>query len=50
MNNVFNDTDTKEVQFTVNARDGANTLTIKGIKCVADCAPPAPEEKELDEA
>ena len=52
MNDVFNDTETKEATFVVNARDGSDTLTIKGIKCLGDCVPPPPPvpDKPLEEA
>lgn len=40
-NIVYNDTDTREMWFTVNGRDGSSSMRITGHRCVEFC--------ELDE-
>mmetsp|Transcript_43997 Transcript_43997/g.58371 ORF Transcript_43997/g.58371 Transcript_43997/m.58371 type:complete len:141 (-) Transcript_43997:3789-4211(-) len=51
-NAVLNDTETREARFVVNARDGSNTLTMKGVKCLVNCVPKPPPvtDKPLEEA
>ena len=40
----------REAHFVVNGRDGSSTLTMKGARCIVDCAPiipPAPENETV---
>lgn len=44
---VYNDPDTREALFAVNARDGSNAMTITGHRCVDECdLEPVPDEDE----
>lgn len=38
-NVVYNETETREMEFIVNGRDGSDNLKITGHRCVVDCAP-----------
>lgn len=42
MNAVYNDTETREFHFVVNAKDGASSLAITGHRCIVNCAPYIP--------
>ena len=50
-NVVYNETDTREMEFIVNGQDGSNNLKLTGVLCLVDCKPYiAPvDDKPLEE-
>jgi hypothetical protein len=48
MNVVYNDTETREMHFIVNGRDGSSHLELKGFRCDGNCSNIDPIPDELD--
>jgi hypothetical protein len=44
MNDVFNDTETREMHFVINGRDGTTELAIAGFLCRDHCPEEEPDE------
>ena len=49
MNNVFNDTETREMMFAVNGRDNSGSMTITGHRCLYDCVDQVEEVEEQED-
>lgn len=47
MNNVYNQTEIREAEFVVNARDGSGSMNIAGHRCIVNCAPYIPPVNDV---